>query len=98
MGGVRSCHVVIGDIRPNCHVVIGDVRPCHVVVGDVRPCHVVMGDVRYESTGPEFHYECHKNTELQKSHQKWEDTLRKWEGVKSMTDLGKSAEKMMICV
>lgn len=34
---------------------------------------------RYESTGTDFHYECHKNTELEKTEQKWKDTTKKLE-------------------
>ncbi|XP_052709170.1 uncharacterized protein LOC128183965 [Crassostrea angulata] len=33
----------------------------------------------YESTGTDFHYECHKNTELEKTEQKWKDTTKKLE-------------------
>ncbi|XP_061177625.1 uncharacterized protein LOC133186384 [Saccostrea echinata] len=33
----------------------------------------------YESTGTDFHYECHKNTELEKTEQKWRDTTKKIE-------------------
>jgi len=51
---------------------------------------------RYESTGPEFHYEAHKNREMLRHDQHWEDMLKYRDSLqRSSLELRKSYQAIL---